>query len=182
MQALKRLIAIVYFLASALVLAAFGGYLFSPEARRIEVLFQKPVVRYVLLVCLIIVGLGVLIGTLRMLTSRRPVTCVHPHGNPNIEVSVGAIESVARQAAADPEALVEAVHSRVSGRDASEISVAIDAIALGRENLDVRAERMRERVQNACESMLGGESVSVTVRFLPSKTTIVTQEVAHEHE
>lgn len=182
MQVFKRLLAFVYILASAVALGTFGAYLFSPEARRIEVLFQKPVVRYVLLACMVIAGLGALIGGLRMLFARRPVTCVHPHGNPNIEVSVGAVESVARTAAQDPEALIETVRARVQGRDASETSVYVEAIALGRENLDARAERIRERVQSACENMLGGEAVSVRVRFLPSKTTIVTQEVAHEHE
>lgn len=182
MQVFKRLLAFVYILASAVALGTFGAYLFSPEARRIEVLFQKPVVRYVLLSCMVIAGLGALIGGLRMLFARRPVTCVHPHGNPNIEVSVGAVESVARTAAQDPEALIETVRARVQGRDASETSVYVEAIALGRENLDARAERIRERVRSACENMLGGEAVSVRVRFLPGKTTIVTQEVAHEHE
>ncbi len=182
MQVIKRLLAFVYIVASAAVLGTFGAYLFSPAKNQFVVLFKEPVVRYGLLVCMVVAGLGALIGGLRLLFARKPVLCVHPHGNPNIEVSVGAIESVARTAAQDPEALIEDVRARVQGRDASEASVYVEAIALGRENLDVRAERIRERVQTACQNMLGGEAVSVRVRFLPSKTTIVTQEVAHEHE
>ena len=105
MRALRRILALIYLLSGALVIAMFAGYLFSPAARNIEVLFQKPAVRIVLLVCMVILGLGTLVATIRMMAHRRVVTCVHPQANPDIEVSLAAIESVARSAAQDPTAL-----------------------------------------------------------------------------
>ena len=40
--------------------------------------------------------------------------------------------------------------------------------------------RIEERVQGACEQLLGATGVNVLVRFLPSKTTTVTREVSGE--
>ena len=40
--------------------------------------------------------------------------------------------------------------------------------------------RIEERVQGACEQLLGATGVTVLVRFLPSKTTTVTREVSGE--
>ena len=148
MRALRRILALIYLLSGALVIAMFAGYLFSPAARNIEVLFQKPAVRIVLLVCMVILGLGTLVATIRMIAHRRVVTCVHPQANPDIEVSLAAIESVARSAAQDPTALI--------------------------------AQRIQGRVTRALDTMLGAAGATVRVRFLPSKTTITTQEVTRE--
>lgn len=180
MRALRRILALIYLLSGALVIAMFAGYLFSPAARNIEVLFQKPAVRIVLLVCMVILGLGTLVATIRMMAHRRVVTCVHPQANPDIEVSLAAIESVARSAAQDPTALIESVEGRVIGRDADQVHVHIDAIALGRDNLTERAQRIQGRVTHALDTMLGAAGATVRVRFLPSKTTITTQEVTRE--
>ena len=177
MRALRRILALIYLLSGALVIAMFAGYLFSPAARNIEVLFQKPAVRIVLLVCMAILGLGTLVATM---AHRRVVTCVHPQANPDIEVSLAAIESVARSAAQDPTALIESVEGRVIGRDADQVRVHIDAIALGRDNLTERAQRIQGRVTHALDTMLGAAGATVCVRFLPSKTTITTQEVTRE--
>ena len=161
MRALRRILALIYLLSGALVIVMFAGYLFSPAARNIEVLFQKP-------------------ATIRMMAHRRVVTCVHPQANPDIEVSLAAIESVARSAAQDPTALIESVEGRVIGRDADQVRVHIDAIALGRDNLTERAQRIQGRVTHALDTMLGAAGATVRVRFLPSKTTITTQEVTRE--
>ena len=40
MRALRRILALIYLLSGALVIAMLAGYLFSPAARNIEVLFQ----------------------------------------------------------------------------------------------------------------------------------------------
>ena len=180
MRALRRILALIYLLAGALVIAMFAGYLFSPAARSIEVLFQKPSVRIFLLVCMVILGVGTLIAAIRMMVHRRAVTCVHPQANPDIEVSLAAIESVARSAAQDPTALIESVEGRVTGRDADQVRVCIDAIALGRDNLTERAQHIQARVTQALDTMLGTQGATVRVRFLPSKTTITTQEVTRE--
>ena len=42
------------------------------------------------------------------------------------------------------------------------------------------AHRMQQRVQDACEAMLGCPGVHVRVRFLPSKTTTEIKEASDE--
>ena len=66
------------------------------------------------------------------------------------------------------------------GHDADQVRVHIDAIALGRDNLTERAQRIQGRVTRALDTMLGATGATVRVRFLPSKTTITTQEVTRE--
>lgn len=181
MRVLKRIIAFIYLVSAVLVLGAFAGYLYSPESGRFEALFDVPAARIALLVCMVILALGTLVGACRMLFARREIKCVHPDANPDIEVSLAAVESVARTAAAqDSRALIERVEGRVRGRDASEVAIRIEAIALGNHDLAEHAQAMQQRVTRACEQMLGAKDVTVRVRFLPSKTTIVTQEVSHE--
>ena len=53
----------------------------------------------------------------------------------------------------------------------------VEAIAFTDQGLDALAQRMQRRVETACEALLGTPGVVARIRFLPSKTTIVTKEV-----
>ena len=101
-------------------------------------------------------------------------------GNPNIEVSVAALASVARAAAEDADVMIEHVEARVAGRDKGEARITIEAIALTQQNLEGLALRVQDRAQEACDQMLGVPGAQVKVRFLPSTTVTVTKEVAGE--
>ena len=76
--------------------------------------------------------------------------------------------------------LIESVTGRIAGRDRERVRLTVEAIAFQDEGLDRLAERMRERVGDACERLLGSTYTEVRIRFLPSKTTIVTKEVPDE--
>lgn len=180
MRTIKRVAAFIYLASGVLVLGLFAGFLFAHQTRRFEVLFQKPVVRIILLVCMCILTIGMLVTVARVLLHRRPMTCIHPNGDSDIEVSLSAVESVARGAAQDPEVLIEDVRGRVVGREDDAVRISVDAIALGDHDLSQHAQRIQGRVDAACRRMLGTERVEVRVRFLPSKTTITMQEAARE--
>ena len=73
--------------------------------------------------------------------------------------------------------MIESVEGKIGGRGRDEVRLTIEAIAFTEEGLEPLADRMRQRVVDACERMLGTSGVTARVRFLPSKTTIVTKEV-----
>ncbi len=95
-------------------------------------------------------------------------------------VTVGALEAIARAAAEREDVLVESVRGRVAGKDRSEVRFTIEAIAFTDTGLAELAGRVQASVERACDAMLGEQGVTALVRFLPSKTTIVTEEAPRE--
>lgn len=183
MRAFKRFIALLYFAAALFVLGGFAGLMFGPYRGRFESLFERMPARVALIVCLIVMALGVLVAVCRLVFTRREPTCVRPAGNPDIEVTLAALESCARTAAASGEdVMIERVRGRLTARDASAVHFEVEAIAFTDHGLDQVARRMQERVEAACAEMLGTATVSARVRFLPAKTTTVTKEVSRERD
>lgn len=173
----KKFCAVVYLLACAIALGTFAASLFGPAAGRVEALLDKPAFRILLAVCLAICALQALWVLARVIFDRPEPDCVRIEGAQEVQVALAAIESVARAAAGEEDVLIEEVRGRIAGRGSSDVRIAIDAIALTESGLDQMADRMRTRVENALETMLGTPASSVRVRFLPSKTTTVTKEV-----
>lgn len=171
---------IVYVLAGICVVGMFAGSLFGPYTARFAELLSLVWVRIALAVCLAIVCAQLIAVVVALIIDRPEPTCVRLEGNSDIEVSVDALTSVARVAATDPDILVEDIRARVVGRDKSEVQIHVDAIALVEHGLEGLARQVQQRVQEACERTLGTTGVSVSVRFLPSKTVTVTKEVAGE--
>ena len=127
-----------------------------------------------IVICAGIVFIGVLVTVIYAFTARREPKVICPAGNPQIQISLGALVSCARAAAAqEDEIMVEHVSCRIGGPDRSQAQFTIEAIAFSPQGLTELAQRVEARVQKACEEMLGAEGVSVRVRFLPSKTTVI---------
>lgn len=102
-----------------------------------------------------------------------------PAGHPDVEVTVRALSSAARAAAAeDPELMIEGVSARVRGRAKDSALIKVDAIDLAGRNLTELASALEGRVQRACEHTLGASGVAVRVRFFPAKTVTTTQEAS----
>lgn len=182
-RALKRIVALVYLLASAAVVGGAGLYVFGPYTDDISRLFDRfPLGSLVFFgVCLGIVGLGALVGFCRLFFSRREPDCVCPDGDASIEVSLAAIESCARMAApGDDDIMIERVEGRILGGDRAGVRLMVEVIAFTDEGREALGARVRDRVTTACENMLGAPGVTVRVRFLPSKTTVQTVEVSGE--
>lgn len=178
MRAIRKIFAVIYLVACACVVAVLACRLMEVDLGRLERVLADPTGRIALLVFAAITGLGALVTVVRTFAERPEPTCVHPAGNPDIEVTLAALTSTARRAApGSDEVLVESVEGRISGRDRSEVRITVEAIAFTDEGLEQIADRMRRRVTDACERMLGTTGVTARVRFLPSKTTIVTKEV-----
>lgn len=180
MGRLKKIALTVYLLAGIVVVGGFAGLMFGPFTSRFAEVFQKPVPRILLAVSLFIVCIHMLTTVVRMLADRPAPDCVHPNGAPDIEVSTAALASVARVAAADRDLMIEDVSARVSGHDRELVTIKLELIAFTDQGLEGLAHRIQQRVTDACESMLGTSGVRVQVRFLPSKTEIVTKEVSGE--
>lgn len=182
MRTLKKICAIVYLLAAVVVVGGFACLQFGADdtRERFSELLEHSAGRIVLIVCLILLAIGVLATVVVTLVERRPPVSVHPAGNPNIEVRLTAITSVARAAAQEEDVLVERVSSRVVGRDASQVRVTLELIAFSEVGLESLGKRIQLHVEEACNRMLGAEGVMAQIRFLPSKTTTISKEVAHD--
>lgn len=180
MRAFRKLLATAYLLSGAVVIGAAACLLTGTWADRVEALLATFGGRIVAFVALGILGLGVLVNVIAAYARRPEPTCVHPGGNPAIEVSLAAVTSVAQRSAAADDVLIESVTGRIAGRDRDRLRLTVEAIAFESEGLDRIAERIRARVGDACERLLGTAGTEVRVRFLPSKTTIVTKEVPDE--
>ncbi|MDY2777978.1 MAG: hypothetical protein SOU51_06325 [Collinsella sp.] len=172
--------AAIYLLAGTAVAVALSATLFDPLKGRFEVLLANRIFRIALIVCLAICVLQMLYVLARIILDRPEPECVRPAGSDGVEVTVAALESVARSAARDRDALIEDVRCRVMGRDASALKVDIEAIALTDAGLDTLAARIRDRVDASLATLLGSVESTVRVRFLPSKTTTTTREVSGE--
>ena len=117
----------------------------------------------------------------RLMFARREPSCVHPAGERNIEVTLAALSSCARAAAErDDRVMVERVEARVQGSDESRVCFKVDAIALDDRDVASLATAMQQRIEEACDTMLGTPGTTARVRFLPSKTTVQTVEVSGE--
>lgn len=180
MRRMRRIGLVLYLIAGVLVVGACTGSLFGPYAERISSMLASGSGRVTMAICLAIVALNLLAGLMYLIVDRPEPSCMRLLGNPDIEVSTDALASIARTAAAERDVMVEDVCARVVGRDGSGVDIRIEAIALSQVDVEGLAHRMQERVQAACDEMLGVAGAHVRVRFLPSKTVTVTKEVVGE--
>ena len=181
MRVPKRVLAIVYLACAVVALGTFAGLYWGPYTHRFMLMMRDPIARIAVTVCGAVVALGVLVGVIRLMFARREPDCVHPAGAPDIEVTLSALSSCARRAAAGcGDVLIDRVDARVQGGDAARVRFKIDAIALDDHDLAARAAQMQTRVEEACETMLGASGATARVRFLPAKTTVKTVEVSGE--
>ena len=176
MRVLKRALAIVYLAAAVVALGTLVCQFWGPYTYRFMLLMRDPLPRIVVTACGGVVALGVLVGFFRLMFARREPSCVHPAGERNIEVTLAALSSCARTAAEhDDRVMVEHVEARVQGSDESRVRFKVD-------DRDVAslAAAMQQRIEEACDTMLGTPGTTARVRFLPSKTTVQTVEVSGE--
>ena len=165
MRVLKRALAIVYLAAAIVALGALVCQFWGPYTYRFMLLMRDPMPRIVVTACAGVVAFGVLLSFFRLMFARREPSCVHPAGERNIEVTLAALSSCARAAAeCDERVMVEHIEARVQGSDESH----------------VLATSMQQRIEKACDTMLGTPGTTARVRFLPSKTTVQTVEVSGE--
>lgn len=181
MRVLKRIIALVYLGCAVVSLGTFAGLYWGSYTHRFLLLMREPVARIAVTACGAVVALGALIGAIRLMVGHREPTCVHPAGNPDIEVTLAALESCARMAAeAAPGVLIDRIEGRVTGADESRVRFKVDAVALEPRDLSAAAADIRSRIECACDTMLGCAGTTARVRFLPSKTTVQPVEVSGE--
>lgn len=181
MRVLKRLLAVVYLAAAVVALGTFAGLYWGPYTHRFLLMMRDPLPRIVVTACGAVVALGALIGAVRLMVSCRAPSCVHPAGEPDIEISLAALCSCARAAAlSEGDVLVDRIDACVLGSDESRVRFKIDAIALEGTDLAAQAKHMQERIERACNDMLGTPGATARVRFLPAKTTVKTVEVSGE--
>lgn len=176
MRGIRKAGLALYLLAGTVVAGLLALLLFGPEDERLADALQVPWVRVAVAVCLAIVVLQMALVLVWIILDKPEPRCVRPHGREDIEVTCAAIASVARAAAAERDVLVEHVEARPIGRGGDGVSVSVEAIALVNCGLEGMAHRVQQRVQTACEQMLGCEVARVRVRFLPSKTVVVSKE------
>ncbi len=187
-RVLGKIGALLYLVAAVVVtgvacglgVAPAMGAIAEPFTRRLTLMLEHMPARIALAACAAVLVLGVLITVIKAFLARRPPDAVHPAGDPDIQVTCAALTSIARAAAEAEGVMVESVKARVAGKDRSQIRFTIEAIAFIDHDLARYAAYIQERVQAACERMLGATGVTVSVRFLPSKTTIVTKEVSRD--
>lgn len=174
MRVLKRALAIVYLAAAIVALGTLVCQFWGPYTYRFMLLLRDTMPRVVVTVCAAIVALGVLIGFFRLMFARREPSCVHPAGERNIEVTLAALSSCARAAAeCDDRVMVERIEARVQGSDESLVRFKVEAIALDDKDVAALATSMQQRIEKACDTMLGTPGTTARVRFcrprLPSR-------------
>ena len=173
MRVLKRALAIVYLAATIVALGTLVCQFWGPYTYRFMLLMRDPMPRIVVTACGGVVAIGVLVSFFRLMFARREPSCVHPAGERNIEVTLAALSSCARAAAErDDRVMVEHVEARVRFK--------VEAIALDDKDVASLATAMQQRIEEACDTMLGTPGTTTRVRFLPSKTTVQTVEVSGE--
>lgn len=181
MRILKRALAIVYLAAAIVALGTIACQFWGPYTYRFMLLMRDPMPRIVVTVCAGVVALGVLVSFFCLMLARREPSCVHPAGERNIEVTLAALSSCARAAAErDDRVMIEHIEARVQGPDESCVRFKVEAIALDDRDVASLAASMQQRIEEACDTMLGTSGTSARVRFLPSKTTVQTVEVSGE--
>ena len=180
MRILKRIAGLAYLLVCVVVLGGFGCLVFGPYQVRARALFKIFGVQVAAAICLGIMAVYSIVVILRLFFWRPEPTCIHPDANPDIQITKGALSAVVEAAAQDDDALVEEIRISVKGRDHARATVRIDAIALTNHDVKGLAQRMQERIATACNDMLGTTSVTVRVRFLPSKTETFIKQASGE--
>lgn len=180
MRRVRRIGLLLYLIAGVLVVGACAGSLFGPYTERFASMLASGSGRATMAICLVVVALNLIAVLMHLLVDRPEPTCMRLAGNADIEVSTEALASIARSAAVERDVMVEDVRARVVGRDRSGVDIRIEAIALTPHNVEGLAHRLQQRVQDACDEMLGVTGARVRVRFLPSKTVTVSKEVADE--
>ena len=176
MRVLKRALAIVYLAATIVALGTLVCQFWGPYTYRFMLLMRDPMPRIVVTACA-----GVLVSFFRLMFARREPSCVHPAGERNIEVTLAALSSCARTAAErDDRVMVEHIEARVQGSDDSHVRFKVEAIALDDKDVASLATAMQQRIEEACDTMLGTPGTTTRVRILPSKTTVQTVEVSGE--
>lgn len=181
MRVLKRALAIVYLAATIVALGTLVCQFWGPYTYRFMLLMRDPMPRVVVTACAGVVAIGVLVSFFRLMFARREPSCVHPAGERNIEVTLAALSSCARVAAErDDRVMVEHVEARVQGPDDSHVRFKVEAIALDDKDVASLASSMQQRIEEACDTMLGTPGTTARVRFLPSKTAVQTVEVSGE--
>ncbi len=180
MRVIKKICAFFYLLSAIVVLGVVTGLTYGPFTARFERLVDDPTVQGALGVCLVVLALGALITVLAVFLARREPVSIHPGGNPEIEVTLGALESTIRTAAEREDVLVESVEGRILGRERDQLRATVEVIAFTNQGLTELAERIQHSIERACAETLGTPGVTARVRFLPAKTTVVTKEVPHE--
>ena len=181
MRVLKRALAIVYLVAAVVALGTLVCQFWGPYTYRFMLLMRDPLPRIVVTVDGREWHFPGLVCFFRLMFARREPSCVHPAGERNIEVTLAALSSCARTAAErDDRVMVEHVEARVQGSDESRVRFKVDAIALDDRDVASLAAAMQQRIEEACDTMLGTPGTTARVRFLPSKTTVQTVEVSGE--
>ena len=167
--------------AAIVALGTLVCQFWGPYTYRFMLLMRDPMPRIVVTACGGVVAIGVLVSFFRLMFARREPSCVHPAGERNIEVTLAALSSCARAAAErDDRVMVEHVEARVQGSDDSHVRFKVEAIALDDKDVASLATAMQQRIEEACDTMLGTPGTTARVRFLPSKTTVQTVEVSGE--
>lgn len=177
MRRIRKIGAALYLIAAACVIGLFTGSQFGPYTERFDAILGVPWVRVAVFACICVVVVQMIVTLIVAIMDRPEPAFLRLGGDAQIEVALPALVSIARSAAVDDRVLIERVEAHVHGRDRAEARIEIEAIALVEGGLEGLAQRMQERVREACERMLGVSGVSVRVRFLPSKTVTVTREV-----
>ena len=181
MKPFKKVAAVVYLLASLMVLGSYVASLAGPFTGRMRELERMLPFRVAIAACLAIIALQALYVLGLVLFSRPAPKSVRPGGAADIEVTLAAVASAARTAAAaEPDVLVEDVDVRARGREAGRVDIRVEAIALSDGSARELAHRVQSRVDAACERLLGAGCASCRVRFLPAKTVTLTKEVPGE--
>lgn len=180
LKQVRKFALVVYILAGVCVVAAFAGSLFGPYTSRFTELIGTPVGQAFIAACLIILSLQMLAVLIALLFDKPDPSCMRLDGNPDIEVSIDALISVAKTAAQNPDIMIENVDARVIGRDKATVRVRVEAIPLVEYGYEGLARQLQQRIQNELDHTLGVSGANVQVRFLPSKTITVTREVAGE--
>ena len=176
----KRIVAIAYLLVCIVVLGGFGFLVFGPYQAPARALFEIFGVRIAAAVCLAVIAIYSLVVVLRLFFKRPDPTCIHPDGNPDVQITKGALRAVVEVSAKDDDLLIEDIDISIKGRDHARAKVRIQAICLTNHDASGVARRVQERVAAACQEMLGASGVSVQVRFLPSKTETFIKEASGE--
>ena len=151
MRVLKRALAIVYLAAAVVALGTLVCQFWGPYTYRFMLLMRDPMPRIVVTACGGVVAIGVLVSFFRLMFARR-----------------------------EPSVMVEHVEARVQGSDDSYVRFKVEAIALDDRDVASLAAAMQQRIEEACDTMLGTPGTTARVRFLPSKTTVQTVEVSGE--
>lgn len=173
MRVFKKICALVFLLAAVGSLGFLGGLIHPATTGRFTELMGRLPLRVALVVCMALTALGVVTVVLRTLFQRRPISVVRLQGRSDIEVATDAVSSVARIAAEEAGVMVESVRCRAAAADVAGVRVEIEAIAFVDQGLSQLADRVQDAVRRACETLLGTSDVTVRVRFLPSKTTVI---------